>query len=215
MTVRAKICGINDAAAMRAAIDGDAAFVGLVFYPPSPRNVTPEAAGPLAALVPPSVVRVGLFVDPDDTLIAAAHRHAALDMAQLHGSESPARCDEIRDRFGLKVMKALKIAEAADIEAADAYIGHVDWLMFDARTPTGMKGALPGGNALAFEWALLAGRSFAVPWMLAGGLTPDNVAEAARISGATSVDVSSGVENAPGRKDPGKIARFLDAVRAL
>jgi phosphoribosylanthranilate isomerase len=215
MTVRAKICGINDAAAMHAAIDGGASFVGLVFYPPSPRNVTPGLAAALAALVPEGVVRVGLFVDADDATIAAACKHARLDMAQLHGRESPARCDAVRARFGVKVMKALKIAEATDIDAADDFDGHADWLMFDAKAPASLAGALPGGNALAFEWALLAGRRFPLPWMLAGGLTPGNVAEANRISGASVVDVSSGVESAPGRKDPAKIAAFLAAVHAL
>lgn len=215
MTIEAKICGINDAAAMRAAVGGGAAFVGLVFYPPSPRKLTPESAAPLAALVPAGVVRVGLFVDAEDDVIAAARDAAGLDMAQLHGSESPQRCDEVRERFELKVMKALKVGEAADVDAAAAYEGHVDWLMFDAKAPAGMKGALPGGNALAFEWALLAGRTFPVPWMLAGGLTPDNVGEAVRASRANVVDVSSGVESAPGRKDPAKIAAFLATVRAL
>ncbi|MEK9661885.1 MAG: phosphoribosylanthranilate isomerase [Alphaproteobacteria bacterium] len=215
MAVQAKICGINDAVAMHAAIDGGADFVGLVFYPPSPRNVPPDVAAPLAELVPNDITRVGLFVDPDDALIEAARDAAGLDMAQLHGNESPARCDEVRQRFGLPVMKALKIAEAADLDAVDAYAGHVDWLMFDAKAPADMKGALPGGNALAFEWALLSGRSFSRPWMLAGGLNPANIAEAVRISGAAAVDVSSGVEAAPGKKDPAKIAAFLAAVRAL
>jgi phosphoribosylanthranilate isomerase len=136
-------------------------------------------------------------------------------MVQLHGSESPERCAQIRERFNIPVMKAIKIADTADIDAAVAYTGHVDWLMFDAKAPAGMTGALPGGNALAFEWALLAGRRFPVPWMLAGGLNPENVAEAVRISGASAVDVSSGVEAAPGRKDPARIAAFLDAVRRL
>lgn len=215
MAVQAKICGINDSAAMRTAIEGGAAFVGLVFYPPSPRNVTPEQAAPLAALVPDQVTRVGLFVDPDDALIAAAHQHARLDMVQLHGSESPARCNEVRATFGLAVMKALKIAEPTDIDCAERYTGHVDWLMFDAKVPPDMKNALPGGNALAFEWALLADRTFPVPWMLAGGLTPDNVAEAVRASQAAAVDVSSGVETAPGRKDPAKIMAFLNTVQSL
>jgi phosphoribosylanthranilate isomerase len=177
--------------------------------------VTPAAAAPLAALVPKSIIRVGLFVDPEDALIAAACDSAGLGMLQLHGSESPARCSSIRESTGLAVMKAIKIADAADIDAAGAYAGHVDWLMFDAKAPADMKGALPGGNALAFEWALLAGRRFSVPWMLAGGLNPENIAEAVRISGATVVDVSSGVESAPGHKDPARIAAFLDAVHGL
>lgn len=213
--MRAKICGINDATAMRAAVDGAADFVGLVFYPPSPRNVTPDIAWKLMAHVPDSVTRVGLFVDADDELIDVSCRAAGLGMLQLHGNESPARCVALRDRFRVKVMKAIKIADADDIAGADAYIGQVDWLMFDAKAPADMKGALPGGNALAFEWALLAGRRFPVPWMLAGGLNPANVAEAVRLSGASVVDVSSGVEAAPGRKDPAKIAAFLDVVRGL
>ena len=215
MAVQAKICGISDATAMRAAVDGGAAFVGLVFYPPSPRNVTADTAWTLLAHVPDSVTRVGLFVDAEDDLIDVSCRAAGLDMLQLHGSESPARCAALRERFHVKVMKAIKIADAADIAGADPYAGHVDWLMFDAKAPADMKGALPGGNALAFEWALLAGRRFPVPWMLAGGLNPGNVAEAVRNSGAATVDVSSGVESAPGRKDPARITAFLDAVRAL
>ena len=178
MTVEAKICGINDAAAMHAAVDGGASFVGLVFYPPSPRDLTPESAASLAALVPAGIVRVGLFVDAEDDVIAAARDAAGLDMAQLHGSESPQRCDEVRERFGLKAMKALKIADAADVDAAAVYDGHVDWLMFDAKAPASMAGALPGGNALRFDWTLLAGWKWPVPWMLAGGLTADNVATA-------------------------------------
>jgi len=207
--VAAKICGINDETAMRTAIAGGAHFVGLVFYPPSPRAVEPEDAARLAALVPGDVTRVGLFVDPDDALLERVLTAVALDMIQLHGSETPERCREIRARWNLPVMKAIKVSTSGDIDAAGAYDGAVDWLMFDAKAPKGMKDALPGGNALAFDWTLLAGRDFPVPWMLAGGLEPDNLAEAVRLSGAEVVDVSSGVESAPGRKEPRLIEAFL------
>lgn len=207
--VAAKICGINDETAMRTAIAAGARFVGLVFYPPSPRAVEPEDAAELAALVPSGVTKVGLFVDPDDALLERVLAYVPLDMIQLHGSETPERCREIRARWNLPVMKAIKVSTSGDIDDAEAYDGAVDWLMFDAKAPKDMKGALPGGNALAFDWTLLAGRDFPVPWMLAGGLDPDNLAEAVRLSGAKVVDVSSGVESAPGRKDPQRIEAFL------
>lgn len=207
--VATKICGINDEAAMRTAIAGGVRFVGFVFYPPSPRAVEPEDAAQLAALAPGDVTRVGLFVDSGDALLESALTAVTLDMIQLHGSETPERCREIRTRWNLPVMKAIKVLTSGDIDAAGAYDGAVDWLMFDARAPKNVKDALPGGNALAFDWTLLAGRKFPVPWMLAGGLNPDNLAEAVRLSGAEVVDVSSGVESAPGRKDPRLIAAFL------
>lgn len=212
MTVRAKICGINDAPAMRAAIAAGADFVGLVFYPPSPRAVDPEQAARLAALVPDGVVKVGLFVDPEDSLIDSVLARVALDMLQLHGSETPARCAALRDRTGLPVMKAIKVADARDIDTAQDYLGSVDWLMFDAKAPDNMENALPGGNALSFDWDLLAGREWPVPWMLAGGINPDNVAQALAASRARVVDVSSGVESVPGRKDPSRIRAFLEAT---
>ncbi len=210
--VDAKICGINDATAMRTAVAAGARFVGLVFYPPSPRSLEPGAAAELAALVPDGITRVGLFVDPEDTYVDAVLAEVALDMLQLHGSETPGRCRELRARTGLPVMKAIKVSTRADIDAADAYIGSVDWLMFDAKAPADLENALPGGNALAFDWTLLANAQFSVPWMLAGGLNPENVMEAVRESGAGVVDVSSGVENAPGRKDPARIEAFLSAT---
>jgi phosphoribosylanthranilate isomerase len=215
MPVRAKICGVNSRAALDAAIAGGAGFVGFNFYPPSPRALMAEAAAALAAAVPPVIARVGLFVDDPDERIAEILARVALDMLQLHGKETPTRVDDIRRRFGLPVMKAVKIAEAADLGIADRYIGHADWLLFDAKPPPQMTGALPGGNALSFDWQLLAGRSWPSPWMLSGGLTTQNLAEAVRISGARVVDVSSGVESQPGQKDPGKIAAFLaEAARA-
>ena len=215
MPVRAKICGINSRAALDAAIAGGAGFVGFVFYPPSPRALTAEAAAALAAAVPPVIAKVGLLVDEPDERIAEILARVSLDMLQLHGKETPARVDDIRRRFGLPVMKAVKIAEAADLAVADRYVGHADWLLFDAKPPPQMTGALPGGNALSFDWELLAGRSWPSPWMLSGGLTRDNIAEAARISGARVFDVSSGVESQPGQKDPEKIAAFLAEAARL
>lgn len=215
MTVHAKICGINSAASMDAAVAGGASHVGLVFYPPSPRALDPEAAAALAARVPQDVAKVGLIVDADDELIAHILAAVPLDMLQLHGTEAPARVAEIKQKFGLAAMKAIKIAQASDVEAASSYLDVADWLLFDAQPPADMAGALPGGNALAFEWSWLAGRSWSLPWMLAGGIEASNVAEAVARSGAIQIDVSSGVEDAPGRKNPDKIRAFLAAVAAL
>lgn len=215
MTVRAKICGINDPVAMETALTHGASHVGLVFYPPSPRAVTPDAAAPLAAIADGRAVRTGLFVDPDDATIDAVLDAAALDLLQLHGAETPARVTELRGRTGLKIMKVIRVGAADDIERAGDYLDVADWLMFDALPPADMKGALPGGNAVSFDWALLAGRDWPLPWMLAGGLTAGNVAGAVRLSGAQTVDTSSGVEDAPGRKNPDKIRTFLEAVAAL
>lgn len=215
MPVKAKICGINTAAAMRAAATGGAAYVGLVFYPPSPRAVTVEEAAQLAAYAPPPVVRVGLFVDPTDAALDEVLCAVSLDLLQLHGAETPERVRIIRERTGIPVMKAIKVASAADVDGATSYVGVADRLLFDAKAPPDMEGALPGGNALAFDWELLGERSWPCPWMLSGGLGTENLAEAVRISGARAVDVSSGVESAPGRKDPAKIAAFLRAARSL
>lgn len=215
MTVTAKICGINDAASMQAAVDNGAEFVGYVFYPQSPRSVSPGTAAQLAAMAPEGVTKVGLFVDPDNLLISQVLNEVSLDILQLHGDETPSRCEEIRERFKLPVMKAIKVANLDDVDFANNYSRVVDWLMFDAKAPQSRPGALPGGNALAFDWTLLAGWVWPVPWMLAGGLNADNVATAVARSGAQFVDVSSGVESAPGKKDPAEIARFLEAVAEL
>ena len=212
MTVRAKICGLNDPAGVRAAIDGGAAFIGLVFYPPSPRAVTPARAAELAAPVPAEVGKVGLFVDATDDEIDAVLAVTSLDMLQLHGGESPERVADLRKRTGLKVMKVIKVAGPTDLEAAPGWCDVADWLLFDARPPKNMKNALPGGNALAFDWMLLKDREFPRPWMLAGGLDAENVGEAVRLSGARYVDTSSGVEDSPGVKNPEKIRAFLKAV---
>jgi phosphoribosylanthranilate isomerase len=214
MSLAAKICGLSDAESIAAAVAGGAAFVGLVFYPPSPRAVTPERAGALCAAVPAGVTRVGLFVDAADDVIAAALAAAPLDLLQFHGRESPERVAAAKRRFGRPVMKVIPLAAPEDLALAEGYLGSADRLLFDARPPR-RADALPGGNGLAFDWQLLAGRRWSLPWMLSGGLDAGNLAEAVRITGATAVDVSSGVESAPGVKDPRRIAAFLAAARAL
>lgn len=213
MTVKAKICGITTAPAMEAAVAGGAAFVGLVFFPPSPRDLRPAKAAKLIEYLPEDVTRVGLMVDPDDRLLDAVLRDVRLDLLQLHGHESPARIEALRLEYGLPVMKAVPIAGPADVEAARAYAEVADWLLFDARPPK--EASRPGGNAQPFEWGLLAGTTWPVPWMLAGGLTAGNVAQAVAASGARAVDVSSGVEDAPGVKSPRLIRAFLDTVAKL
>lgn len=215
MTVAAKICGVNTREALDAATAGGAAFVGFVFYARSPRYVTVAQAAALAAATPKTVKRVGLFVDVDDATIEAVLKDAPLELLQFHGAETPARCRAAKARFDMPVMKAIKIGAPGDLDHATPFFDAADWLLFDAKTPPSMKNALPGGNAVSFDWGLLTGAKMPLPWMLSGGLTPDNVAEAMRVSGAKAVDVSSGVESAPGRKDPARIAAFLAAVRGL
>lgn len=215
MSVAAKICGLSTAEALHAAIRGGARFVGFMFYPASRRNVTPELAAALAGLVPESVTRVGVFVDPTDALLSGVLDRVRLDLLQLHGSEDPRRVAEIRARFGKPVMKAIPIAGPEDPEAAMPYLEVADWLLFDAKPPRGDPKALPGGNGLAFDWQLLGGRHWGKPWMLSGGLTAKNVAEAVATTHARAVDVSSGVEIRPGIKDLEKIAEFLERVRRL
>ncbi len=210
MSVLVKICGLNAPAAIDAAAGAD--FGGFIFYPRSPRHVDPAAAGALAARLPARVRRVAVTVDADDAALDAIVAGLAPDLVQLHGKETPARARDIRARLAIATIKALSISTAEDLAAVDAYAESVDWLLFDAKPPR-RPDALPGGNAVSFDWTILAGRRFARPWLLSGGLDPDNVAEAIRISGATAVDVSSGVESAPGRKDPARIAAFLAAAR--
>jgi phosphoribosylanthranilate isomerase len=214
MGAAAKICGLASDAAIAAAVDGGAGYVGFVFYPPSPRAVTVRQAERLSAAVPAGVQRVGLFVDPDETAIAAVLDVVRLDILQLHGNESAERVAEVKARFGRRVMKAVAIAGADDVIAAGHYEDAADMLLFDAKPPR-RPDALPGGNGLAFDWGLIAGRSWGCPWMLSGGLTAEVLPEAVRISGAAIVDVSSGVESRPGHKDPDKIRAFLAAARAL
>ncbi len=211
MAARIKICGIGDLAALEAAIAARADYCGLVFFPPSPRHLPPDRARSLAAAAEGRIARVGLFVDPTDGVLSQAMESAQLDALQLHGREDPRRVAEIRSRFGLPVWKVMPVASRDDITAAHAFTGAADLILFDAKTPK--DSALPGGMGLRFDWTLLSGQRLPIPWGLAGGLTPANVAEAIRMTGAPLVDTSSGVESAPGTKDPARIARFCAAVR--
>jgi phosphoribosylanthranilate isomerase len=214
MSIAAKICGLSSEAAVAAAVEGGAAWLGFVFYPPSPRAVSAARAAQLCAAVPLGVRRVGMFVDADDAAIAAVLDAAPLDLLQFHGRESPQRVAEAKMRFGRPVMKAIAVAGPEDVAAAARYEAVADMLLFDAKPPR-RADALPGGNGLAFDWRLIAGQQWRRPWMLSGGLTAALLPEAVRISGASAVDVSSGVERRPGDKDPDKIREFLKAVRAL
>lgn len=211
--IQAKICGVSDPAALNAAVDGGAAFVGFVFFPPSPRCVSPPQAADLARLLPTAVRSVGLFVDPSDDLLADVTSQVPFDLLQLHGKETPERLAAIKTRFRLPVMKAFKIGEPADLDAAAAYFGVADRLLFDAKPPA--DAPLPGGNGVAFDWTLLAGRTWPKPWMLSGGLNADNVRDGVAATGARAVDVSSGVETAPGRKSPEMIRAFLQTVAGI
>lgn len=211
MSVKVKICGLRDAANIAAAAEAGAAYVGFVFFAKSPRNVSLAEASELAATVPAGVKRVALTVNAEDAFLADLVAQVPLEMLQLHGSESPARVAEVRSRFGLPVMKAIGIAEAADLAKIAPYEAVADQILVDAKPPKGAD--LPGGNGATFDWDLIAGRQWQTPWMLAGGLTEANVAEALRRTGATQVDLSSAVESAPGVKDPTLIRRFLKAAQ--
>jgi phosphoribosylanthranilate isomerase len=209
--VGAKICGLSTPETVDAAVRFGARFVGFVTYPKSPRHIATETMRALGQRVPKSVTRTGLFVDPDDALLDEKIATGALDLLQLHGGEMPERVAAIRRRTGLPVMKVIKVGAAEDVERGiAAYASVADRLMFE-----GAEGTLPGGNAMTFDWTFLAGRTVPLPWMLAGGLTPANVAEAVRVTGARLVDVSSGVESSRGVKSVDLIRAFLDGVKAL
>jgi phosphoribosylanthranilate isomerase len=211
MTVETKICGLSTPETVDAAVTAGARWVGFVTFPPSPRHISAETLRVLGARVPKGVGRVCLFVDPDDTLIDERLATGAIDMLQLHGSETPERVADLKARTAKQVMKAIKVAEPRDVERGIAlYAGVADRLMFDAA-----EGTLPGGNARSFDWAILSGCKVPVPWFLAGGLTPDNVAEAVRLTAAPAVDVSSGVEASRGVKSVELIRTFLAKTKAL
>lgn len=212
MSILAKICGLQDEAALHAAIDGGAAMVGFVFFAPSKNSVTPETASRLARLVPAGVTKVGLFVDAHDDEFTAVLKHVPLDLLQLHGVETPERVAEIRQKTGLPVMKALRLKTPDQFKVISAYDAVADRLLFDSRIGNESSGG-------PLDWSMLAeglkSHPVTKPWMLAGGLNAGNVAEAVKASGARAVDVSSGVENTPHSKCPEKIKEFLAAVARL
>ncbi|MBK8160790.1 MAG: phosphoribosylanthranilate isomerase [Rhodospirillaceae bacterium] len=215
MSVAVKICGLKTPDTVRAAVDGAAAMLGFNFYAKSPRYLTPSLAGELGKLVPAGIAKVGLVVDATDDAIAGILKEAPLDLLQLHGTETPARVAEIRARFALPIMKVISVADAGDVAAARTYEAVADRLLFDAKPPKSMTDALPGGNALSFDWGLLKDQHFTRPWMLAGGLNTGNLAEAVARTGASAVDTSSGDEDRPGEKNVNKIKEFLALAHTL
>ena len=208
---RVKICGLRDSAGLNAAVNAGASYVGLVFFAKSPRNVTIAKAAALAVDVPVGVAKVALVVNADDAMLDAITRSVPLDILQLHGAETPERVAAIKSRYGLPVMKAIGVADATDLSQLDIYSAVADLLLIDAKPPK--NATLPGGNGLSFDWRLIANRHWLKPWMLAGGLTPDNVSEAMLLTGAMQVDVSSGVESEPGVKNARLIAQFVAATK--
>ncbi|MDR9395259.1 MAG: phosphoribosylanthranilate isomerase [Roseovarius sp.] len=209
--VKVKICGLTEPADIPAAILAGASYLGFVFFPRSPRHLVLEDAAFMLSAVPEGITKVALTVDADDAMLDALTDAVPVDMLQLHGSESPERVAAVRSRYAVPVMKALGVAGPEDLPQIDTYSDVVDQLLVDAKPPEGAD--RPGGNALAFDWSLIAARRWRVPWMLAGGLTPDNVAAAIARTGARQVDVSSGVESAPGVKDSALMQAFVSAVR--
>ena len=212
MATAVKICGLTSSEGVAAAVDAGARYLGFVFFAKSPRHVTPEQAAALAEQVPLGIAKVGLFVNPEDALLREVLAQVPLDMIQLHGAETPARVTEVRALTGLPVIKAVGVAEPGDLDALWDYGLVADMLLIDAKPPKNAD--LPGGNGLAFDWRLLAGRQILKPWLLAGGLTPENVTQALRLTRAPGVDVSSGVESAPGVKDPDRIRDFIARATA-
>lgn len=207
---RIKICGLTTPETVAAAVDAGATYLGFNFFAKSPRSVDIETARNLAVEVPPGVMKVALVVNADDAMIEAINARVPLDMIQLHGTETPERVREVKALAGLPVMKAVGIADEEDLAKIDDYTSVADQLLIDAKPPRNAK--LPGGNGLSFDWRLISNRRWASPWMLAGGLTPENVGEAVALTGARQVDVASGVESAPGVKDVDKIKAFCAAV---
>lgn len=215
MTVKTKICGLSTPETIDAAVDAGADFVGFVFYGPSPRNLTAQDAQALAARVPADVKKVALIVDAEDALLDTIFEAIKPDYFQAHGSETPERIAEIRARYGIPVIKAIKVREPDDLSGVSDYEDVADILLFDAKAPDDRADALPGGNGLAFDWTLLGRDVTRDPFMLSGGLDADNLARAVATTGTTLVDVSSGVESSPGIKDIAEIRRFLAAAKAL
>lgn len=213
MSVKVKICGVKNPDILQTAVTAGADFIGLVFYLPSPRAVTPSLGADLARMTPASTRVVGLFVDPDEALLEQVMSQVPLDYIQLHGKETPDRTAEIRDLYGLPVIKAIPVARRKDLLQVRPYHDAADIILFDAKPPDNVVVTLPGGTGIAFDWSILSGIKVPMPWMLAGGLNPDNVADAITTTRAEMVDVSSGVETGPGLKDPQRIKTFIERAK--
>jgi phosphoribosylanthranilate isomerase len=213
MSIQSKICGLSSPETVDAALAGGASHIGFVFFPKSPRNVTLELAGALANRAAGRAKCVGLFVDPESDFIAAVRKHVTLDIIQLHGDERPALVSQIAMANGLETWKAIPVKTAEDVQSAQKYRGAAHRILYDAKPPKGID--VPGGTGQRFDWTLLTGVAHPLPWILAGGLDPHNLADAVGVTSARFVDVSSGVETAPGIKDVDKIAAFLKAAARL
>ncbi len=213
MSISVKICGIKTYDAVNAAVKGGAAYLGFNFFQKSPRFVTPEAAAQLAPLVPPSIQKVALFVDPSDAELEDTLAVFNADIIQLHGMESPTRVAEIKRIYSKPIIKAIAVSHVDDIEETVAYENIVNWFLFDARAPKGSE--IPGGNAEVFDWNIMKDYASALPWFLAGGINASNVKQATTQSGARMIDVASGVEITRGQKDPALILELLEKAKAL
>jgi phosphoribosylanthranilate isomerase len=215
MIIDVKICGVERTESVDAAVKHGAAYIGFVFYQPSPRNLTLEKAKELVCRVPKSITRVGLFVDPTNSEIENVLTGTDVNMIQLHGLETPSRVLEIKKLSQLPILKAIKLAKREDLNSATSFYDVADFLLFDSKAPENLENALPGGNAISFDWTLLRHTKIPLPWMLAGGLNANNILEATTSSGASTLDVSSGVESAPGIKDLNLIEKFLTMAKTI
>lgn len=215
MSISVKICGLSQNESVDMAVEYGAKYIGFVFYSPSPRSLSLEQAKQLICRVPKHVKKVGLFVDPINSEIESVLNIANLDLIQLHGGEIPSRVLEIKQLSGLPILKAIKLAKQGDLELATNYFDVADHLLFDAKAPASLSGALPGGNAISFDWKLLRDAEIPLPWMLAGGLIAENIEEAVKSSGANTLDVSSGVETVPGIKNLNLIKKFLKTAKTI
>ena len=213
MSIQAKICGLSTDESVRAAVEAGARYIGFIFFPKSPRNVSIEKVARLASITGDKALKTGVFVNPDDELLINVLNEVDIDIIQLHCNEPVERVIYIRERFEKKVMKAISVAGSDDITRARDYERVADMLLFDAKPPVEMDDALPGGNGLAFDWKLIAGYQWHIPWMLSGGLNEMNVLEAVKTSGAKIVDISSGLETSPGNKDINKIKTFMKMLQ--
>ncbi|MDA9989243.1 phosphoribosylanthranilate isomerase [Paracoccaceae bacterium] len=210
-SVNVKICGLTTGSSVTTAVTAGADYLGFVFFSKSPRYLTFSQAADFATLIPKNVIQVALVVDPNNDLLTNMMKYVPIDMIQLQGTETPQRVREVKELTRLPVMKAIGVSEPEDLDIIDSYATVADQLLIDAKPPKGS--ILPGGNGLAFDWGLMTGKTWDVPWMLAGGLNPENVTEAIKTTGTAQIDVSSGVERAPGDKDPDKVTRFIQNAK--